>query len=256
MFVLRLASLSALLFFVSPLWGADAVAPQTLRYTILSNGRAAGSEVDVYSPSGQIDCTFEFNDRGRGPKIVAHYLVAADGSPSRADVTGNDYVKAPVDEHFAVENGMAHWKSTSENAQAPAAGFYISNNGPAVESALLAGALLKTKGAPVKLLPAGEARLERLTDVSLEDHGRKLHVTEFAITGLSFGPQAVWLDDDQHFFGVSGQVVRHAKGGLGGDERSALCSRPRRRRHPQRPPGTSIGATPGSSTCRGACPPL
>ncbi len=94
--------------------------------------------MDVYSPSGQIDCTFEFNDRGRGPKIVAHYLVAADGSPSRADVTGNDYLKAPVDEHFAVENGMAHWKSTSENGLAPAAGFYISNNGPAVESALVA----------------------------------------------------------------------------------------------------------------------
>jgi len=205
MFVLRLASLSALLFSVSPLWAADAVTPQTLRYTILSNGRAAGSEVDVYSPSGQIDCTFEFNDRGRGPKIVAHYIVAADGSPSRADVTGNDYLKAPVDEHFAVEHGMAHWKSTSENGQAPAAGFYISNNGPAVESALLAGALLKTKGAPVKLLPAGEARLEQLTDVSLEDHGRKLHVTEFAITGLSFGPQAVWLDDDQHFFGFPGK---------------------------------------------------
>src|ERR1700682_1063868 len=99
------------------LWDAAAVAPQTLRYTILSNGRTAGSEVDVYAPGGQIDSTFEFNDRGRGPKIAAHYVVAADGSPSRSDVTGNDYLKAPVDEHFAVESGIAHWKSTSEHGQ-------------------------------------------------------------------------------------------------------------------------------------------
>jgi hypothetical protein len=123
----------------------------------------------------------------------------------RADLTGNDYLKAPVDEHFAVKDAIAVWKSTSESGQAHAAGFYISNNGASAESALLVGALLKAKNVPVKLLPAGEARLERLTDVTLEDHTRKLHVTEFAITGLSFEPQTVWLDDDQHFFGSPGK---------------------------------------------------
>src|SRR5271167_3513026 len=205
MSVLRLVSLFALLSFVSHLWAADAVAPQTLRYTILSNGRTAGSEVDVYNPGGHIDCTFEFNDRGRGPKIAAHYIVAVDGLPLRVDETGNDYLKAPVDEHFAVKDGIAVWKSTSENGQAPAAGFYISNNGASAESAFLVRALLNAKGVPMKLLPAGEARLEQLTDVTLEDHGRKLHVTEFAITGLSFEPQTVWLDDDQHLFGSPGK---------------------------------------------------
>src|SRR5258708_40291248 len=60
-------------------------------------------------------------------------------------------------------------------------GFYISNNGPGAEQALLVAALVKAKGGPVKLLPAGEARLERVTDATLEDHGQKLHVTEFAI---------------------------------------------------------------------------
>jgi hypothetical protein len=201
----RLASLSALLFAATHLWATDAASPQTLRYTILSNGRTAGSEVDVYSPGGHIDCTFEFNDRGRGPKVAAHYIVAADGLLLRADLTGNDYLKAPVDEHFAVKDAIAVWKSTSESGQAHAAGFYISNNGASAESALLVGALLKAKNVPVKLLPAGEARLERLTDVTLEDHTRKLHVTEFAITGLSFEPQTVWLDDDQHFFGSPGK---------------------------------------------------
>ena len=57
----------------------------------------------------------------------------------------------------------------------------------------------------MKLLPAGEARLEQLADEIIEDHGRKLHVTEYAITGLSFEPQTVWLDDDLHFFGSPGK---------------------------------------------------
>jgi hypothetical protein len=201
----RLALLFPVLVAASCLWAADAGAPQTLRYTILSSGRVAGSEVDTYSADGHIDATFEFNDRGRGPKIAAHYVIGADGLPLRTDVTGNDYLKAQVDEHFAVEGGHAHWKSTSEEGQSSTPGFYVSNNGPAAESALLVAALLKVPGAPVKLLPAGEARLERLADVTVDDHGQKLHVTEFAITGLAFEPQTVWLDDDQHFFGSPGK---------------------------------------------------
>src|SRR5712692_2718530 len=119
------------------LWTGPAAAQEILRYKIVSNDTVAGSEVDKFGPDGRIDSTFEFNDRGRGPKIAAHYVIGAGGMPSRTDITGNDYLKAPVDEHFAVENGNAQWKSTSENGTAKADGFYISNNGSAVESAIL-----------------------------------------------------------------------------------------------------------------------
>src|SRR5271165_1614595 len=135
-------TLSLAFFLALPLLGpAYAGAQQTLRYSIVSNSRNAGSEVDAFGADGHIDSTFEFNDRGRGPKIEAHYIVAGDGTPLRTDITGNDYLKAPVDEHFSVESGVGHWKSTSENGQAPAPGFYISINGPVVESALLVDAL-------------------------------------------------------------------------------------------------------------------
>jgi hypothetical protein len=88
MFERLLALLFAFVVVVSPLWAGDSAAPQTLRYTILSNGRTAGSEVDTYSPGGHIDSTFEFNDRGRGPKVAAHYALGADGLPLRTDVKG------------------------------------------------------------------------------------------------------------------------------------------------------------------------
>lgn len=182
-----------------------AAEPETLRYSIVSNGKTAGNEVDTIGPGGRIDSTFEFNDRGRGPKIEAHYVVGPDGMPTKTDITGNDYLKAPVDEHFAVEDGKAHWKSTSEEGTASAGGFYVSNNGPAVEAAMLVAALVKAKGGPLKLYPAGEARLERLTDTTIEDHGQKIHVTEYAVTGLAFEPQTVWLDDNLRFFGTPGK---------------------------------------------------
>jgi hypothetical protein len=182
-----------------------ATAPQTLRYTISSNGKVAGSEVDIYQPDGRVECTFEFNDRGRGPKISSIYVLDPNGMPLKVDETGNDYLKAPVDEHFEIKDGVAHWKSTAENGQAPAGSFYISNNGASAETAFLIAALQKAHGAPVRLLPAGEARLERLTDVTLDDHGQKIHVTDFAITGLYLEPQTVWLDDDGRVFGSPGK---------------------------------------------------
>jgi len=74
MFISRPASLSVLFLAVSHLWAADAVAPQTLRYTVLSNGKTAGSEVDAYRPGGRIDCTFEYNDRGRYATNVFAYM--------------------------------------------------------------------------------------------------------------------------------------------------------------------------------------
>ena len=176
--------------------------PTTLRYTISSNGQVAGHEVDNYL-SGGIESTFEFNDRGRGPKISANYVLDSNGLPLRVDETGNDYLKAPVDEHFEVKDGVAHWKSTAEKGEAPAGSFYISNNGAAAETAFLVAALVKAHG-PVHLFPAGEARLERLTDLTLEDHGQKMHVTDYAITGLAFEPQTIWLDDELHLFAIPG----------------------------------------------------
>jgi hypothetical protein len=203
MFTFGLALLCLLMGAGQPI-AVAASAPQTLRYTISSNGKVAGSEVDTYLPDGQVESRFEFNDRGRGPKIAVVYILDSSGLPLRVDETGNDYLKASVDEHFEAKDGVAHWKSTAEEGHAPAGGFYVSNNGAAAELAFLVAALEKTQGVPIHLIPAGDARLERLTDITLEDHGQKMHVTDFAITGLSFEPQTVWLDDEQHLFAIPG----------------------------------------------------
>jgi hypothetical protein len=96
----------------------------TLRYVFLMNGKRSGSEVDTYTGTNKVDSTFEFNDRGRGPKIEAHYVLTADSRPARIDITGVDYLKSSVDEHFSLEAGVSHWKSTSEDGSAQTGGFY------------------------------------------------------------------------------------------------------------------------------------
>src|SRR4051812_7755304 len=204
MFTFRLPLLCLLICSWLPT-SAAAAEPVTIRYTISSNGTMAGAEVDTYQPDGRIECTFEFNDRGRGPKISSAYVIDSNSLPAKVDETGNDYLKAPVDEHFEIKDGVALWKSTTEHGKAAARAFYVSNNGAVVETAFLIAALQKAHGAPLKLLPGGEARLERLTDLTIEDHGQKMHVTDFGITGLSFEPQTIWLDDQGRVFGIPGK---------------------------------------------------
>ncbi len=175
-----------------------------LRYSIISAGQKAGSEVDTFSPGGKLNSTFEFNDRGRGPKIEAQYLLGVDGMPLRTDVTGVDYYKAPVDEHFSMEHGQASWKSTAEEGRGPAGNFYIAINSPSIETALLVQKLVKAGAAGVKLYPSGEAHIEKLTDVTLHDHGETLHVSEYAISGLAYTPILLWMDDQLNYFGQPG----------------------------------------------------
>lgn len=42
------------------------------------------------------------------------YVFDRDGRPSAIELRGKDYNKAPVDERFAVQNGIARWKSGAE----------------------------------------------------------------------------------------------------------------------------------------------
>jgi len=200
---LRGAAFAAALALVAGNAAADVA--KTLRYSILSNGRVAGTEADAYEANGTLTSEFEFNDRGRGPKIKARYQFGADGVPTRIDVSGVNYLKAPVDEHLATDGGRAIWRSTAEHGEARARGFYVTNDGSfGAEMAALVRALSRHPGEPLPLLPGGEARLEAVGDTVVTSHGTQMHVREFAITGLGLVPATVWLDDNGDFFAQPG----------------------------------------------------
>ena len=60
-------------------------------------------------------------------------------------------------------------------------------------------------GASIALLPEGEARVQQVTEREIEAGGKKQRVALYAISGLDFSPQYVWLDDHGQFFAaVSG----------------------------------------------------
>jgi len=168
-------------------------------YTMkLGANDAGGMTVTTNGNTSVVD--FEFNDRGRGPKSHAVYALDADGLPVDVTITGNDYLKSPVSERFTMKDGVATWKNDEESGSSRTRGFYVSMNGAVEEFGMLARALLKAPGQMLPLLPAGQASLRKLTDTTVTSEGRKKHVTAYAITGLGFMPEPVWLDDNRQLF--------------------------------------------------------
>ena len=166
------------------------------RYSMLLMGTVAGQQAVWTASDGTLHIFFQFNDRGRGPKTTSVLKLDANGIPISEIVTGNDYLKSPVSETYSLEAGIARWKNTAEQGEkkvsAPA--FYSALNGGPSEIALLAHAALQHDG-KIALLPEGEARVQRVTELEVEIAEKIKHVALYAITGLDFSPTYVWLAD-------------------------------------------------------------
>jgi imidazolonepropionase-like amidohydrolase len=171
-------------------------------YTVISAGKPAG-QMALWDEQGSHHTFFQFNDRGRGPKIYSSSKTGPDQIPVSLKITGNDYYKKPADENYSLQEKTATWKSPAEQGSRTLTekSYYVPIGGSPEEVAQLARALL-ANGGKLPLLPAGEARIQRLSDLTVESHGGKKTITEYAISGLDFSPSPLWLAADQTLFAV------------------------------------------------------
>ncbi|HEY8134178.1 MAG TPA: amidohydrolase family protein [Thermoanaerobaculia bacterium] len=175
----------------------SATQPAERRYTMMLGANRAGTQVTRVDGS-RLKIDFEFNDRGRGPKTTTDLLLNDRHLPAQERTTGVDYFKGPVDETFAQEGTTARWHNKAEDGKRVATdAFYVSMFGPPEETALLAHALLASPNHRLPLLPAGEASIEKVSELSV---GGK-QIVDYAISGLSFTPFDIWLERDGTFFG-------------------------------------------------------
>jgi hypothetical protein len=173
----------------------------TVQFKVLLKGKVVGSHVSIRS-GNEIKIHFEYSDRGRGPVLDSRIVLGPDGIPEHLQTTGNDYLKAPVEEVFSLSAGIAKWKNKAESGTTAANGpaFYYSLNGSMEELGILAGALAHAEGKRLPLLPSGEASVEILGDVEIESNGMSRTLRHYEITGLDFLPVSVWLDESGSFF--------------------------------------------------------
>src|SRR6266516_1925673 len=168
---------------------------------IFIQGNQAGTQTVEGEADGAMRAEYSYNDRGRGDHITATWKLEGAGVPVEYEGRGNDYMKAPIEEHFEIKNGRASWKNRSEQGEQPVTGeaFYLPMNAPPEFFAVLARALLKAPNHKLALLPAGEATIERAARVASGNS----ELTEYRISGLGFSPRSIWLDRQRRAASVS-----------------------------------------------------
>ena len=112
------------------------------RYVVLvDGGKQAGEQTVVEGEDGVTRATFIFKDNGRGPELQEEFSLNPDGTFRSYRVTGTSTFGAPVDERFELVDGVARWKSTSDQGeQAVAAGASVVAITDSPTSPLCAGA--------------------------------------------------------------------------------------------------------------------
>ena len=198
------------------------------RCSVLMMGTLAGQQATWKTPDGKLHTFFQFNDRGRGPKTFAVFTLGKDGIPVAEVIKGNDYLKTDVDEDFSVDGETAHWRNRAEQGTKKATGnaFYVAMNGAPEEQFLLAQAALANRG-KIFLLPEGEARVERVSELDVEANGKKKHVELYGLTGLDFQPQYLWLDDAHRYFASGERWVMTIREGWEGAQEALLSAQAR-----------------------------
>jgi imidazolonepropionase-like amidohydrolase len=174
----------------------------------LTDGFPAGQDAVWRTPDGAIHEFFQFNDRGRGPKIYTTYRLQANGLIASEESKGVDYMKNVVEERFSLVDGKAVWKNQAEDERlSDAAGkFYVDLSGGPEAGTILARALLDPqRNGKLAVLPTGEAGIRKLQALPVSSACGKETVTLYEMTGLSFTPVYIWLDSRQQLFAaVSG----------------------------------------------------
>jgi hypothetical protein len=175
------------------------------RWSVLIQGNPAGF-LEIETPrAGELECHFEFNDRGRGPNLDTRILLDEDGLPREINSEGNDYLKAAVDESYTRDGIRAYWKNSQEEGRKrltePA--FYLSRESACPEVGILASALLDSPGRRLALLPEGDARLEIVAERTFTAAGQKVQLRHASLRGLGFSPVLLWLEEDGSFFGMT-----------------------------------------------------
>ncbi|HVF34594.1 MAG TPA: amidohydrolase family protein [Candidatus Saccharimonadia bacterium] len=176
------------------------------RSTMLLLGNKAGFQEARYAADGSVTVHFEYNDRGRGPKLDGEYRVGANGIPDRLGISGVAYFKSPVEERFARDADGVRWKNASEDEQRAAStpGFYLALESLPEDTVLLARALLATKERRIALLPTGEARIEHVDTMSVRGGAGTARAGLYALHGLDLSPSYLWLDEEQRFLASAG----------------------------------------------------
>lgn len=187
--------------------------PATARaYVFRSATSEHGREWQWRAPDGTIWSRQETSLRGSTTSADQQLVLDAQGLPTRVIVRGTSSGRGDLGETFTRSNGRASWATQSDRGEATNAGFYLPLASSLATTEALTRALLAAPNNTLDVLPAGRARLERLTELTVRSAAGEQTITAYGIVGLSWSPQVVWLDANNELF-ATGSWISYVREG-------------------------------------------
>lgn len=176
----------------------------TTRYSIITTEKISGKQLMWSDGPGKVSYWFEYNDRGRGPKLRVD-LTIDNGQVIARTVTGVDYFKGPVLETFELSNGVAKWKNKTENDQRTVSGPVLYSPMDGVPGEIEWDLKLLKKHSHIdemNVLPSGKLKTEHVKSHTAKVNGFPEELELYSFTGSGGPPSYVWVTPKKEFFAV------------------------------------------------------
>ncbi len=161
---------------------------------------------------GKVSYSYQYNDRGRGPKIKVE-LTLDNGQVISRKATGVDYFKGQVLETFEISNGVARWKNKIEDDQRNVSGpiLYSAMEEAPGEIEWSLKMLMKQHVQEMETLPAGKLKASHVKSHTARVNGFPEELELYSFTGSGGPPSYVWVTPKKEFFAVIGSWMSTIK---------------------------------------------
>src|SRR5690348_11734676 len=168
--------------------------------TIIVLGRPSGHYDQVKQDDGSFKITLDILANGRGPHIDAVMRLAEDGTIESFESTGHHEMGNKSFEKFEIRDGVAIWDSSEEHGKADFAQQFFNPLAETPTLQFIVQAALKA-GGTIRLLPGGQARVEKVSELTVTANGRSKKIIGYGVLGIDFVRQYTWFAEDGTWFG-------------------------------------------------------
>ena len=185
--------------------GVKSIAVDTTYYDVIFRESKAGVYKKWQQGSGSYGYYYTYTDRGRGPVLSEQITLDNNGFIKSQSISGVNYLKDSVYEHFEVNGNLAQWTNSAGKDQAEFSrdALYFRYDGTPASYEILAQGLMNVENKSVELYPKGSVTLMQKNPIILGD---SITTQLLMIKGLDMNPVYLWLTEQALIGKITGNL--------------------------------------------------
>ena len=166
----------------------------------LENGEICGHHIVEYLRSNRIHVHYQCLENGRGDNLFEQMKLSNSGHLLHYQVTGESEMGGAIHEEFELNNGLAQWKSASEEGRQRVRGypFYVPMNSTFAVNSLMITELNKPNIKKLKLIPSGELSQQVLLKKTINNGHQSIKIQLLMLSGIGLKPDFFWATDGRN----------------------------------------------------------